>query len=133
MLLEDIRDPSMDEVAEWINRDSEEELFRKIFYKVKENKDLTEPAQHDVEYGKTDLTSKIVRCLLWKEGVLKEAKSPDFDNTNLKDYYNSNKDILENIETEVNRDSSKVTSVQFEFPKKLRIFTGRRYYTRKYD
>ena len=131
-LLGDIRDPSIEDVADWINRDVEDELFSQIFYKVKESKDLSNPTEKDVDYGKMDLKDKIAKSILWEKGLLPSAKDdPNFNEEKLDEYYSDNQDILESIDVEVNRKDHEVSSVVFEFPKKLRRYTGDRYLTRE--
>lgn len=130
-LLGDLRDPSREEISDWINRDEEDELFRTIYHKVKEEYDLTEPTVKDKEICEMELKNKINSAILVNKNLDFGARYRDTEKE--EDYYSKNEEILSKIDVEVNRDGPEITSVIFQYPKKIRSFTGRMNYTLKFD
>jgi len=128
----ELRDPTLEEVAEEISRDPEDRTFRKLFYKIKEEKDIFEP-QKDVAQRNDGELSAIVRLAIEIDKGsmiedLPEEEKPDPEMiSRAEKYAEENRQLMDKIEyKEITEELETPKEFEATLPKELQNILGTR-------
>lgn len=128
----ELRDPTLEEVAEEISRDPEDRTFRKLFYKIKEEKDVTEPGEEVVKRVNGELSQVVRLAVEVDKGSimedLPEEEKPDQDKiAEAEKYAEENRELMDKIEyRKITEDLETPKEFEATLPKELQNVLGTR-------
>ncbi|MBC5793441.1 MAG: hypothetical protein H8Z69_05410 [Nanohaloarchaea archaeon] len=128
----ELRDPTLEEVAEEISRDPEDKTFRKLFHKIKEEKDVTEPREEVVKRVNGELSQIIRLAIEIDRGnmieELPEEEKPDPEMISRSEKYaEENRELMDKIDyKEITEELETPKEFEATLPKELQNILGTR-------